>query len=57
MSRKRARGFEFEEVEKVVEDQEGGEVELVVDGDEEHGNDVIDKGGIVTPVQDMAAQK
>ena len=40
-----------------MEVEEGGEVELVVDGDEEHGNDVIDKGGIVTPVQDMAAQK
>ena len=37
--------------------EEGGEVELVVDGDEEDGNDVIDEGGIVTPVQDMAAQK
>ena len=36
--------------------EEGVEVELVVDGDEEEGNDVINEGGIVPPVKDMAAQ-
>ena len=45
---------EFEEVEKVVGVEEGVEVELVVDGDEEERN--IDEGGIVPPVQDVAAQ-
>ena len=34
-----------------MEVEEGAEVELVVDGDEEDGNDVIDEGGIVAPVQ------
>ena len=57
MSRSRARGFEFEEVERVVGDEEGAEMELVVDGDEEEeGNGVVDEGGIVAPVQDVAAQ-
>ena len=56
MSRTRACGFEFEEVEKVVGVEEGGEVELVVDGDLEEGNGVIDEGEIVPPVQDVAKQ-
>ena len=44
------RETEFKEV------KEGAEVKLVVDGDEEEGNDVIDEGGIIPPVKDMAAQ-
>ena len=35
-----------------MEVEEGAEKELVVDCDEEEGNDVIDEGGIVAPDQE-----